>query len=110
MSWKRRKSRLTWNRYKCANSIKDDKKVHVLLLEIGGKTYMLLSSLLALQKLKDKTFIELSDVLQKHFESKPVVIVQRFNFHRRNQAPGESVTDYVASSAAKPRTASSSAT
>ena len=79
-----------------ANSIKDDKKVPVLLSVIGGKTYALLSSLLAPQKPKDKTFAELSDVLQKHFEPKPVVIVQRFHFYRRNQAPGESVADYMA--------------
>jgi len=79
-----------------ANSIQEDKKVPVLLSVIGGKTYALLSSLLAPDKPKDKTFEELSEVLQKHFEPKPVVIVQRFHFHRRNQAPGESVADYVA--------------
>ena len=76
-----------------ANSIQEDKKVPVLLSVIGGKTYVLL---LAPDKPKDKTFEELSEVLQKHFEPKPVVIVQRFHFHRRNQAPGESVADYVA--------------
>ena len=41
-------------------------------------------------------FEQLSNVLQKHFEPKPVVIVQRFHFHRRNQAPGETVAEYVA--------------
>ena len=35
-------------------------------------------------------------MLQKHFETKPMVIVQRFHFHRRSQAPGESVAEYVA--------------
>ena len=53
-------------------------------------------SLLTPNKPKDKSFEELFAVLQKHFEPKPVVIVQRFHFHRRNQAPGESVADYVA--------------
>ena len=79
-----------------ANSIEADKKVPVLLSVIGGKTYALLGSLLAPEKPKDKTFEQLSDVLQKHFEPKPVVIVQRFHFHRRNQALGETVAEYVA--------------
>ena len=79
-----------------ANSIEAEKKVPVLLSVIGGKTYALLGSLLAPEKPKDKTFEQLSDVLQKHFEPKPVVIVQRFHFHRRNQAPGETVAEYVA--------------
>ena len=35
-------------------------------------------------------------MLQKHFEPKPVVIIQRFHFHRRNQALGETVVEYVA--------------
>ena len=68
----------------------------MLLSVIGGKTYALLGSLLAPEKPKDKMFEQLSDVLQKHFEPKPVVIVQRFHFHRRNQAPGETVAEYVA--------------
>ena len=67
-----------------ANNIEAEKKVPVLLSVIGGKTYMLLGSLLAPEKPKDKTFEQLSDVLQKHFEPKPVVIVQRFHFHRQN--------------------------
>ena len=31
-----------------------------------------------------------------HFEPKKVVITERFNFHRRNQAPDESIAKYVA--------------
>ena len=58
-----------------ANSIEMAKKVPVLLSVIGGKTYLLLGSLLAPEKLKDKTFEQLSDVLQKHFEPKLVVII-----------------------------------
>ena len=58
-----------------ANSIEMAKKVPVLLSVIGGKTYVLLGSLLAPVKLKDKTFEQLSDVLQKHFEPKSVVII-----------------------------------
>ena len=34
--------------------------------------------------------------LKKHFEPKKVVIAERFNFHRRNQVPDESIVEYVA--------------
>ena len=76
-----------------AKSIQKGEKVPVLLSVICGKTYALLSSPLALGKPNDKSFEELSDVLKKHFEPKPVVIVHRFHFHRHNQAPGETVAD-----------------
>ena len=34
--------------------------------------------------------------IKKHFEPKKVVIAECFNFHRRNQAPDESIAEYVA--------------
>ena len=79
-----------------ANKIEEDRQVPVLLSVIGGKTYALLRSLLSPQLPKEKSFSQLAEALQKHYEPKPVVIVQRFHFHRRNQAPGESVAQYVA--------------
>ena len=47
-------------------------------------------------KPQKKTFDKLKAELKKHFEPKKVVIAKCFNFHRRNQAPDESITDYVA--------------
>ena len=42
----------------------------------------------------DKDFATL---VEKHFEPTPVnVIAYRLTFHRQNQAPGESVADYIA--------------
>ena len=35
-------------------------------------------------------------MLKQQFESKPVIIVQWFHFHRRNQKAGESVANYMA--------------
>ena len=32
----------------------------------------------------------------KHFEPKPVIIAERFQFHRRNQAVGETAAEYEA--------------
>ena len=36
------------------------------------------------------------EVLTKHYEPKTLVIAERFQFHHRNQAVGESVAEYVA--------------
>ncbi|XP_026142558.1 uncharacterized protein K02A2.6-like [Carassius auratus] len=79
-----------------ANSIEAEKKVPVLLSVIGGKTYGLLRSLIAPEKPGEKSFKHITDTLQQHFSPKPLVIAERFRFHRRNQEESESVTQYVA--------------
>ena len=43
----------------------------------------------------DQTFQTLADTLKDHFETKKVVIAERFHFHRRNQAPGETVVQFI---------------
>ena len=68
----------------------------VFLSIAGGSVYALLRSLLSPVKPQEKTFDELKVELKKHFEPKKVVIAERFNFHRRNQAPDESIAEYVA--------------
>jgi len=79
-----------------ANGVAEDKQVATLLSVIGGKTYALLSDLLAPTKPATKSLKDLKEALQAHFEPKPVVIAERFQFHRRNQEPGESVAEYEA--------------
>ena len=79
-----------------ANGIAEEKQVPVLLSIVGGKIYSLLSDLLAPDKPSSKTFPQLAGALQKHFEPKPVIIAERFQFHRRNQAANESVAEYEA--------------
>ena len=44
---------------------------------------------------KDKDFEELVSMLKGHFKPKLVIITERFNFHRRQQAKGESVAEYI---------------
>ena len=39
---------------------------------------------------------QLADVLRCHFNPKPLVIAERFHFHRHEQTSGESINDYVA--------------
>ena len=66
-----------------ANAIADDKKVAVFLTVIGSKTYSLVRSLVAPELPKDKSFDDLVAVLTQHFEPKPLVIAERFHFHKR---------------------------
>lgn len=62
---------------------------------IGGKTYDLLRNLSPTDP-KDKTFAQLVELLKGHFEPKPLVIAERFHFHKRNQAASESVAKFIA--------------
>ena len=75
------------------NDIGADKKVAVLLSVIGAKTYTLLRSLALPQ---DKSFDELQQHLKHHFEPEPLVVAERFRFHRRGQAADESIAEYLA--------------
>ena len=52
--------------------------------------------ILAPDKPKDKTLVELKVVLLSHFEPEPLVIAERFHFHKRDQKEGEPLADFVA--------------
>ena len=82
--------------YFVANKIESERQVAVFLSLIGGKNYALLRDLLLPQQLKDVSLVELMGTLRRHFEPKPVVIAERFHFHRRSQGADESVAEYVA--------------
>ena len=79
-----------------ANVIADDKKIPVFLSLLGGKIYVLLRSLVSPSLPKEKTFVDLSEVLKKHFEPKNVIIAERLKLHHRDQAEEESITEYIA--------------
>ncbi len=82
--------------YFLANDVSEVKQVPVFLSVVGGKLYELLRNLCTLTKPKDKRYQELKDLLKGHFEPKPLVIAERYHFHRRDQAEGESIAEYVA--------------
>jgi len=84
------------NLYFEANNIKEDKQVVVLLNAIGSKTYSLLRSLTAPDLPQTKTLAGLVKLLTDHFQPKPLMIAERFYFHRRDQAVGETTAEYVA--------------
>ena len=55
-----------------------------------------MSSLLVLEKPKDKEFNELVRQMKNYFSPKPSVIVHRTKFYTRDRKLDESITDYVA--------------
>ena len=79
-----------------ANDIEEAKQVPILLSSIGAKTYELLRSLTAPKAPKEKSLKDLKTILKSHFEPAPIVIAERYRFHRRQQAEGESIAEYVA--------------
>ena len=78
------------------NETKDDKRVPFLLNAIGGKTYALLRDLTDPDLPSTKTLDGLKTLLRQHFEPKPIIVAERFYFHKRSQGPTESIADYVA--------------
>ncbi|XP_043916150.1 LOW QUALITY PROTEIN: uncharacterized protein K02A2.6-like [Protopterus annectens] len=80
-----------------ANQITDaGRKRAILLSSVGSKTYSLMRNLLSPDKPGDKSFTELTSLLQSHYNPKPSEIVQRFKFNSRTRVANETVTEYVA--------------
>ena len=84
------------NLYFDANSVAQDKKVAVFLTVIGAGNYALLSDHFAPDKPKDKLLDELIGVLKGHFEPEPILIAERFQFHKRDQRRGDMIATFVA--------------
>ena len=84
------------NIFFAANDIPEDKKVPVFLSTIGGTTYGLVRNLVAPDVPVSKSFRELADKLTEHFEPKPIIIAERFHFHKRNQLQTESTAEFIA--------------
>lgn len=79
-----------------ANGIEDGKKVATFLSVMGPKTFNLLRNLVQPATPGSKTYKEIVDMLTGHFSPKPLIIAERFRFHKRNQEDGESVIVFVA--------------
>ena len=78
------------------NKVAEEDQVPVFLTVIGGRSYCLLRDLLSPVKPEDATMDTIVETLTKHYDPKPLLIAERFHFHKRNQASGESVTEYIA--------------
>ena len=60
------------------------------------KTYSLLRNLTSPNKPSEKDYATLVKLLKDHLSPKPLIIAERFRFHKRNQREGETVTQYIA--------------
>ena len=89
-----------WNAWNCSSRQMElriiNKKVPIFLTSVGSETYGTLRNLLAPTNPKDKSFADIVAALKGHFEPKPLIIAERFHFHRRNQTSGEPIATYVA--------------
>ena len=81
--------------YFIAKEIKDNKQVAVMLSLMGNKTYGLLRNLAAPAKSSSLSFKTIIETLQKHLSPRPLLIAERFRFHKRNQLEGETVSSYL---------------
>ncbi|XP_060771406.1 uncharacterized protein LOC132882151 [Neoarius graeffei] len=80
-----------------ANEIADGgRKRAILLSSVGSKTYSLMRNLLSPDKPGAKSYKDLTELLQSHYNPEPSEIVQRFKFNSRTRAANETVTEYVA--------------
>ena len=83
--------------YFAANSIEDNKKVATFLSVVGPSVYSILRDLFAPNPLKDQPLKDIYKKLKGHFEpTKRTTIVERYHFHKRDQAAGETVAEYEA--------------
>ena len=80
--------------YFTVNDVADGKKVPVLLSLNGAPTYAILSDLLAPAKPGENSLDEILTALCDHFEPKRSIITECFHFHKRDQAAGETISDF----------------
>ena len=71
------------------------KKVAHLLSDIGPKTYTVLKSLTTPTLPAECEFKRLKEVLVQHYKPKPLIIAERFAFHKRDQRPEEKINDFL---------------
>ena len=82
--------------YFAANEIEAAAKKKAILLSIvGAETYQLMRSLAAPQKLTEKSYDQLVDLVKEHYQPMPSVILQRFKFGSRRQMQGESIATFI---------------
>ena len=80
--------------YFVANHVEADYEVATFLALIWADAYDVLRNLLAPELPKD-SFDELKELLVSHYSPKPILIAERFKFHRRNQHESETVAQFV---------------
>ena len=78
------------------NNVPDEKKAASVLTLIGGKMYALLKSLTTPTKPTELSFTEIVEMMGRHLTPKPIVIAERYKFHKCNQVEGQSIREFLA--------------
>ncbi|KAJ8047536.1 hypothetical protein HOLleu_06562 [Holothuria leucospilota] len=81
--------------YRIANDISDEKCVSAFVTVIGQTTYQLLRNLCEPDKPTNLTFTQLKGKLNEYFTPKPLIIAERFRFHKRDQRSDETIAAYL---------------
>lgn len=84
-----------FEQFLAANNVADERRLPIFLSVVGPTAYGILKNLLQPTLPKDKDYAAITKALKDHYHPKPIVISERFKFHKRNQREGEKVTDYV---------------
>lgn len=83
--------------YFLANDISQErKKISIMMSVMGAKQYARLKSLVAPRKVMDLTLVEIDEAQRQHYNPKPPVMLERFQFWKRGQQVGESVASFFA--------------
>ena len=57
--------------------------------------YGVLRNLLAPERPKDESFVEVKELLISHYSPKPILVAEHFKFHCRNQHESKTVAQFV---------------
>ena len=83
--------------YLAANGVTDEaKKRSFLLSACGTPTYKLIRTLVAPATLTDKSFNEIAELVQNHYQPRSSVIMRRFRFNTCIRHQGEGITAFMA--------------
>ncbi|XP_043466332.1 uncharacterized protein K02A2.6-like [Leptopilina heterotoma] len=84
------------DQYLTANYIKDDRKVSVLLTVIGPDAYKVIRDLANPDLPKDKTYLQLCEILRSQFSPRVSTFRKRIEFYETRQEQNEKVSEWYA--------------
>lgn len=78
-----------------ANKIDKETKQQVFLTLIGEAAFITLQNLLFPKTPVEASYEDVVETLRSHYTPKRSVVVERYKFYRRDQRPGEGISDFV---------------
>ena len=78
------------------NGIPTEKQILSILTLMGSKMYALLRSISVPRKAKELSFMEIVDTLAQHVDPRPIIITERYKFHKGEQEQLETIRQYLA--------------